>query len=68
MAILEGHQRVFDISIERRISQAARRETQRRICCIVLFPGIFDVNMPLLHGEGWKAFIRLPEEVSKEKR
>lgn len=28
--------------------------------------GLFDVNMPLLYGEGEKAFIRLQEEILKE--
>jgi len=28
--------------------------------------GIFDVNMPLLYGEGIKAFIRLQEEIIKD--
>jgi len=27
--------------------------------------GIFDVNMPLLYGEGNRAFIRLQEEIMK---
>lgn len=27
--------------------------------------GIFDVNMPLLYGEGFKAFRRLQEEIIK---
>jgi hypothetical protein len=28
--------------------------------------GIFDINMPLLYGEGMKAFTRLQEEIIKQ--
>jgi hypothetical protein len=28
--------------------------------------GIFDINMPMIYGEGTKAFLRLQEETLKE--
>lgn len=50
----------FDhISIATKISWAAKRESTRiedQSYCLL---GIFDVNMPLLYGEGKKAFKRL---------
>ncbi|KAH7087186.1 heterokaryon incompatibility protein-domain-containing protein [Paraphoma chrysanthemicola] len=49
-----------------RMSWASDRETTRledRAYCLL---GIFDVNMPLLYGEGKKAFLRLQEEIMKQ--
>ncbi|KAH7076984.1 heterokaryon incompatibility protein-domain-containing protein [Paraphoma chrysanthemicola] len=53
-------------SIAMRMSWASDRETTRledRAYCLL---GIFDVNMPLLYGEGKKAFLRLQEEIMKQ--
>ncbi|KAF2730040.1 HET-domain-containing protein, partial [Polyplosphaeria fusca] len=53
------------VSIARKMSWAARRQTTRvedQAYCLL---GIFDVNMPLLYGEGKKAFTRLQEEIMK---
>jgi hypothetical protein len=55
-----------DASIARRMSWAARRNTTRTEDIAYCLMGIFDVNMPLLYGEGEKAFIRLQEEILKE--
>ena len=51
------------ISLARRMSWASRRETTRTGDIAYCLLGIFDVNMPLLYGEGPKAFIRLQEEI-----
>lgn len=53
-------------SIAQRMSWAADRQTTRREDMAYCLMGIFDVNMPLLYGEGDKAFIRLQEEIMKE--
>lgn len=53
-------------SIAKRMSWAARRETARIEDIAYCLLGIFDVNMPLLYGEGKKAFIRLQQEIMKE--
>jgi hypothetical protein len=53
------------VSIARRMSWAARRRTTRIEDQAYALMGIFDVNMPLLYGEGEKAFIRLQEEIMK---
>lgn len=53
------------ISIGRRMSWAAGRQTTRIEDRAYSLMGIFDVNMPLLYGEGHKAFTRLQEEIMK---
>lgn len=53
-------------SIATRMSWASKRETTRLEDMAYSLLGIFDVNMPLLYGEGEKAFIRLQEEIMKQ--
>jgi hypothetical protein len=53
-------------SVARKLSWAAERQTTRTEDVAYCLMGIFDVNMPLLYGEGEKAFIRLQEEIIKE--
>jgi hypothetical protein len=53
------------ISVSRKMYWAARRKTTRVEDLAYCLMGIFDVNMPLLYGEGDKAFIRLQEEIMK---
>jgi hypothetical protein len=53
-------------SIAIRMSWAASRQTTRAEDKAYCLLGIFNVNMPLLYGEGKKAFIRLQEEILKE--
>jgi hypothetical protein len=53
-------------SVARRMSWAAKRQTTRTEDVAYCLMGLFDVNMPLLYGEGEKAFIRLQEEIIKE--
>ncbi|KAI3319123.1 heterokaryon incompatibility protein-domain-containing protein [Xylariaceae sp. AK1471] len=50
-------------SISTRMSWAAHRETTRVEDIAYCLLGIFDVAMPLLYGEGLKAFRRLQEEI-----
>lgn len=53
-------------SIAQRMSWASRRETTRPEDIAYCLLGLFDVNMPLLYGEGSKkAFYRLQEEIMK---
>lgn len=54
-----------EASIARRMSWAARRETSRKEDEAYCLLGVFEVNMPLLYGEGQKAFLRLQEEIIK---
>jgi len=53
-------------SAARKMSWAAKRNTTRVEDSAYCLLGIFGVNMPLLYGEGKKAFIRLQEEILKE--
>jgi len=52
-------------SIAERMSWAASRETTREEDIAYCLLGIFDIHMPMLYGEGAKAFIRLQEEIMK---
>ncbi|KAF2446873.1 ankyrin, partial [Karstenula rhodostoma CBS 690.94] len=63
--VLAGSDDLERISIAQRMSWAAKRETKRledRAYCLI---GIFGINMPLLYGEGERAFLRLQEEIMK---
>jgi hypothetical protein len=52
-------------SVAKRMSWSAPRRTSRTEDLAYCLLGIFGVNMPLLYGEGEKAFIRLQEEILK---
>ncbi|KAH6865266.1 heterokaryon incompatibility protein-domain-containing protein [Alternaria rosae] len=52
-------------SIAERMSWASKRTTKRAEDIAYCLLGIFDINMPLLYGEGAKAFQRLQEEIVK---
>ncbi|KAL4731542.1 hypothetical protein ACLX1H_000513 [Fusarium chlamydosporum] len=54
---------IYKASISERMSWVANRETTRIEDIAYCMLGIFDINMPLLYGEGVKAFIRLQEEI-----
>jgi len=55
-----------DISIGHRMSWASQRETTRAEDMAYSLLGIFNINMPLLYGEGHKAFIRLQEAIMNQ--
>ncbi|KAK9783442.1 putative Heterokaryon incompatibility protein-domain-containing protein, partial [Seiridium cardinale] len=50
-------------STARIMSWAAKRQTKKEEDNSCSLMGLFDVNMPLLYGEGSKAFIRLQNEI-----
>jgi hypothetical protein len=54
------------VSVSRKMSWAAERKTTRVEDIAYCLLGIFDINMPLLYGEGEKAFIRLQEEIIRQ--
>ncbi|TKA77916.1 hypothetical protein B0A49_05463 [Cryomyces minteri] len=60
-AILDGDS-VLKCSIAQRMSWASGRTTTRIEDVAYCLMGLFDVNMPMLYGEGEKAFLRLQEE------
>lgn len=53
-------------SVAKRMSWASKRTTTRVEDRSYSLLGIFGVNMPMLYGEGEKAFIRLQEEIMKQ--
>lgn len=55
----------FGESVSRRMSWAAKRQTTRAEDMAYCLLGIFNINMPLLYGEGEQAFQRLQEEIVK---
>jgi hypothetical protein len=61
--VLDHSRPLQDVSIARRLSWAANRVTTRKEDEAYCLFGILDVNMPLLYGEGTKAFLRLQEEL-----
>lgn len=63
-ALRGGNLRFF--SVARKMSWASKRQTTREEDTAYCLLGIFDISMPLLYGEGSKAFIRLQEEIIKE--
>ncbi|KAJ9663543.1 hypothetical protein H2198_000809 [Neophaeococcomyces mojaviensis] len=52
-------------SIAQKMSWAAKRVTSRPEDSAYCLMGLFGVNMPLLYGEGERAFLRLQEEIIK---
>ncbi|KAJ3561952.1 hypothetical protein NPX13_g8748 [Xylaria arbuscula] len=61
---LEGEP-LEDASAAKKMSWASSRRTTRIEDIAYCLLGIFDVNMPLIYGEGKKAFRRLQEEIMK---
>lgn len=57
--------RSTDFCIAQKMSWAAHRKTTRQEDRAYSLLGLFDVQMPLLYGEGQKAFRRLQEEIMK---
>ena len=52
-------------SVAERMSWAAERQTTRTEDLAYCLLGIFDICMPMLYGEGARAFTRLQEEIMK---
>ncbi|ERF72006.1 hypothetical protein EPUS_09511 [Endocarpon pusillum Z07020] len=62
---LTGQTQLADVPVAVRLSWAAERITTREEDIAYSLLGIFDINMPMLYGEGHKAFLRLQEEIIK---
>jgi hypothetical protein len=54
---------ISSASISERMSWLAPRKTTRQEDLAYCMLGIFGINMPLLYGEGSRAFLRLQEEI-----
>lgn len=64
-SILRGRKRLAQLSVANRMRWASYRQTTRSEDIAYSLLGIFDVNLPLLYGEGKRAFMRLQEEIIK---
>ncbi|KAH8881644.1 HET-domain-containing protein [Thozetella sp. PMI_491] len=56
---------ILGASIAQRMSWVSNRSTTRPEDMAYCLLGLFDVNLPLIYGEGSKAFVRLQEEIIK---
>ncbi|KAI1744530.1 HET-domain-containing protein [Xylaria scruposa] len=56
----------LDIPVAIRLSWVSKRHTTRVEDMAYCLLGLLDINMPLLYGEGHKAFLRLQEEFLKK--
>lgn len=65
-AVLRGEASLSQRSIAQRMSWAAGRATTRVEDIAYCLLGIFDVNMPMIYGEGEKAFIRLQLQIIEQ--
>ncbi|OTB12662.1 hypothetical protein K445DRAFT_320805 [Daldinia sp. EC12] len=63
--VLKGLRSPSALSVATRMSWAANRQTTRLEDEAYCLLGIFEVNMPMLYGEGRNAFRRLQEEIIK---
>ncbi|KAI1349672.1 HET-domain-containing protein [Xylaria sp. FL0043] len=54
------------VSVATKLSWVSRRSTTRTEDMAYCLLGLLDVNMPLLYGEGHRAFLRLQEEFLKK--
>ncbi|KAI1211910.1 HET-domain-containing protein [Annulohypoxylon truncatum] len=64
--LIESHKSLSEYSAAQKMSWAAHRSSTRPEDVAYSLLGLFDINMPLLYGEGERAFIRLQEEILKE--
>jgi hypothetical protein len=62
---LMGESEIKPACVAQKMSWASRRKTTRLEDTAYCLMGLFDVNMPLLYGEGEKAFYRLQLEIIK---
>ena len=65
VSVLSNSEELSTIPVARKMSWAAKRQTTRPEDIAYSLLGIFDVNLPLIYGEGAKAFLRLQEAVAK---
>ncbi|EEU42514.1 uncharacterized protein NECHADRAFT_39749, partial [Fusarium vanettenii 77-13-4] len=63
--ILHGES-VSTCNVAQRMSWASKRQTTRREDRAYSLMGLFQINMPLLYGEGDKAFVRLQEHILRQ--
>lgn len=65
-AVLAGTAYLSRIPVAQRMSWVSQRQTTRIEDIAYCMLGIFDIFLPLIYGEGNKAFLRLQEEIAKQ--
>lgn len=63
-ALIEA--KLDNFSVAQKMSWASKRQTTRVEDIAYCLMGIFEINMPMLYGEGGRAFLRLQEEIMKK--
>lgn len=63
--VLKGIVDIETVSIAQRMSWASSRRTTRPEDQAYCLMGLFGINMPLIYGEGRRAFTRLQEEIMR---
>jgi hypothetical protein len=63
--VLFGVKEPRQASVAQRMSSAAKRITTRKEDLAYCLLGLFEITMPMIYGEGEKAFFRLQEEILK---
>ena len=66
VGILKGYETLSEACTAKKMSWAATRKTTRKEDQAYCLLGLFNVSMPLLYGEGDKAFVRLQEEIIRQ--
>ncbi|KAB5580057.1 heterokaryon incompatibility protein-domain-containing protein [Coniochaeta sp. 2T2.1] len=64
-SVLDHSKNVYTYPVASRMRWASMRSTTRSEDLAYCLMGIFNVHLPLLYGEGHRAFIRLQEEILK---
>lgn len=64
--VLRNAASMYRLSVAQRMSWAASRQTTRAEDTAYCLLGIFNVNMPMMYGEGTRAFIRLQETIAAQ--
>lgn len=64
--VLRGDRSPSTCSVAQRMSWASERKTTREEDTAYCLLGLFDVNMPLIYGEGRKSFVRLQEQILRQ--
>nr|OQO30890.1 hypothetical protein B0A51_03173 [Rachicladosporium sp. CCFEE 5018] len=67
LSVLQRTADPLDMSIAKRLSWAASRQATREEDVAYSLLGLLDVDLPLLYGEGSRAFMRLQEELLRTK-
>ena len=64
-SVLHGMEALHFLPVCKKMAWAASRQTTRIEDLAYCLLGIFGINMPMLYGEGDKAFIRLQEQIAR---